>query len=107
MRNAVWIYLRPGFSPPQNVEEFLEWADDHDVKVVLLHFNGTTYADQPVVEPHLQTFIDGCVDHKLRVHGMFNALTSVPEEWIDEQHKDLFCVDYHEQTRCSRACKED
>lgn len=95
MSNAVWVYFRPGFNPPRSVEEFVRWADLHDVRVVLLHFDGTKYADGPLVEPAMQEFAEGCISHNLEVHGLFNALTSVPKEWINQEYKDLFCVDYH------------
>ena len=95
MSNAVWVYFRPGFNPPQSIQEFLDWVDEHDVKVVLLHLDGRKYAHGLVVEPKIQEFIVGCTNHRLQVHGLFNALTSVPEDWINQQHKDLFCVDYH------------
>ncbi|NMB02835.1 MAG: family 10 glycosylhydrolase [Firmicutes bacterium] len=95
MSNAVWVYFRPGFNQPQSVEEFLAWTDRHDVKVVLLHLEGKKYRNFKLVEPQMQEFIQGCVEHKLEVHGLFNALTSVPEEWISDEYRDLFCVDYH------------
>ena len=32
---------------------------------------------------------------RLEVHGLFSALTSVPEQWIRTERRELFCVDYH------------
>ena len=95
MQNAVWVYFRQGFNPPESVQEFVAWAKAYDVKVVLLHVEGKKYADGPLVETQIQEFIEGCIQHELEVHGMFNALTSVPDAWIQAEYKDLFCVDYH------------
>lgn len=91
MENAVWVYLNEDFC----IADFLAWVDEHNVKLVLLHLDGTTYVEGPLVEPMVDRFVDACLAQNLQVHGMFNALTSVPKHWINQQHKDLFCVDYH------------
>ncbi len=95
MGNAVWVYLTEDLTTEKGQEKFFAWADRHDVKVVLLHLDGRNYAEKPAPEIKIAEFIKSCIGRNLLVHGMFNALTSVPEEWISQKRRELFCRDYH------------